>query len=230
MSLRIFSLKFLLFSLILILIIGIVASEPLYCTKVDFNRPTFSEFIKCKNKFVPLFVIENYVNNSSIQPYRPTSEYFLSANAEGFTCAESTATFFLNSSSRIDAAIFLSFKNPGAFVEILVFDADRDIPVYSWKNDSSNGWYTIWGKIGITIKNARVRNWRLVRIRIFLMKNIQFCLFYFNKTIDQSLGEILTYRSLEVHSRKPGEDRELLFEFYQPQSLRDQIRSKGPFH
>lgn len=151
-------LNFLLFLLFLISFIEFVVSEPLYCSKVDFNRPTFSEFIECKNKFVPLFIIQNYANKPSITPYRPTSEYFLSANNEGSTCAESTTIYLLNSSSRIDAAVFLSFENPGAFVEILVFDADRNIPVYSWRNDSSNGWYTIWGRIGTTIKNARVRH------------------------------------------------------------------------
>lgn len=154
LSLKIFCILFLLS----VVAIRNAWCESEYCSKIDFNRPQFTEFVKCINKFLPLFVIKDYTSTSSITPYRPTSEYFLSTAVEGFTCAESTKIYHLNSSSRIEAAVFLSFENPGAFFEVLVFDVDRNIPVFSWKNVSSTTWYTIKGKISREIKKARVRD------------------------------------------------------------------------
>lgn len=137
-----------------------------YCSKIDFNRPTFTEFRECRGKFLPLFSVKSYSGSSAITPFRPTSKYYLSTNVEGYTCAESSSKYSLNESSRIDSAIFLSFENAGAFVEILVVDTDKNIPVYSWKNDSSTNWYRINGRIKNKIPNAQVKFYWKISYRI----------------------------------------------------------------
>lgn len=126
------------------------------CAKIDFNQSTYPAFRECRGKFLPVFIVKEYAYFHDIKPYRPSSRYFLSTNIDGYSCIESTFKFNLNINSRIEAAVYLnSFAN--AFVEIVVYNMDQNnVPVYSWRNASSNGWFLVHGDIRSSIPNAQV--------------------------------------------------------------------------
>lgn len=133
-----------------------IANAQNYCAKVDFNRAAFSEFRQCYGKSLPVFVTKDYQTHREIRPYRPASRYYLGTNIDSYSCIESSFKFSMNAMTRIEAAVYLkSVLN--AFIEIVVYDADRNMPVYSWRNETANGnWFLIHGEIRSTIPNAQV--------------------------------------------------------------------------
>lgn len=141
------------------------ASAQSPCAKIDFNRTMFHEFRECRQRYNPVFAIKDYTVNT-IQKYRPNSRYFLGTNFNEYSCIESVARFPLNPNSFIDAPVYLT-SVPGAFVEIVVYDMDRNLPVYSWRNSDGKG---IWSIAHIDIKssipNAQVKNWVNSMIKI----------------------------------------------------------------
>lgn len=127
-----------------------------YCAKIDFNQANVSGFRKCTDKYLPMLDIKKYIESPWLQPYRPSSEFYLSNTAEGYSCAESTSKFHLNANSEIEAAIFLNFQYRGAFIEVVVYDTDSKKIVNQWKNETSTEWFMISKKIGVTVRNAQV--------------------------------------------------------------------------
>lgn len=127
------------------------------CAKIDFNRTTFPEFGVCQGKNQPNFVIKSYSGQKELAPYRQKSVYYLSNNFhDSYSCAESTIPLTVNPTSLIEAAVNL--KSVGSsFLEIVVYDADRNERVDSLRTDGTNGWQIIHKNLGRTIQNARVR-------------------------------------------------------------------------
>lgn len=132
------------------------AQQQPYCSKIDFNRPVVNGFRECAGKFLPEFFVKRYVDSPWLQPYRPTSQYYLSNKVEGYSCAESVTKFHLNANSEIDSAIYLDFEFAGAFIEVLVIDADTKKTINQWKNETAGGWFMLRKKIGVTVRNAQV--------------------------------------------------------------------------
>lgn len=130
---------------------------PTNCAKIDFNRTTFPEFGVCLGKNQPNFVIKSYLAQKDLTPHRPKSVYFLSNNFhDSYSCAESNIPLIVNPTSLIEAAVNL--KSVGSsFLEIVVYDADRNERVDSVRTDGTNGWQIIYKKLQRTIQHARVR-------------------------------------------------------------------------
>lgn len=126
------------------------------CAKVDFNRTTFPEYGVCQGKNQPNFVIKSYSVLKELTPYRQQSVYYLSNNFhDTYSCAESTIPLTVNPTSLIEAAVNL--KSVGSsFLEIVVYDADRNERVDSVRTDGTNGWQIIHKNLHRTIQHARV--------------------------------------------------------------------------
>lgn len=133
-----------------------ILSVHIQCAEVDFNRTVFTEFRECNQRQLPALVIKNYSANN-IPNYRPTSLFFLGTNVNKFSCIESSDKFPLNPDSYIKAPVY--FKSiSGAFIEILVYDLDQNLPVYSWrKSDGKGDWTMAHIDIKNEIPNAQVR-------------------------------------------------------------------------
>lgn len=127
-----------------------------FCAKIDFNRPTYSEFHECHGRYIPKFVIKPYWEQHEIHPYRSTSQYFLGTDFYPDSCIESVQNFSMNANTRIEAAIYLkSFSN--AFIEIIVLDAENNSQVHNWRNGTANGnWFVIHGEVQKNIPHAQV--------------------------------------------------------------------------
>lgn len=126
------------------------------CSKIDFNRPVVSGFQNCTKQYVPMFEVRKYEESPWLEPYRPSSQYFISNGVEGYSCGESISRFQLDANSEIDAAIYLNFQFPGAFIEVLVIDTDAKKTVNRWKNETAGGWFLLSRKININVRNAQV--------------------------------------------------------------------------
>lgn len=137
---------------------GLRRAAQSYCSKIDFNQATVSGFRECSGQFAPMFKIKEYVSSEWPQPFRPSSKYYLSVDVEGYSCAESSTVFHLNATSEIDVAIYLDFQYRGAFIEVLVIDTDAKKTINRWKNETSAGWFLLSKKMGVTVRNAQVRN------------------------------------------------------------------------
>lgn len=126
------------------------------CVKIDFNRTTSPEIAECFGKNQPNFVINTYELQKELIPYRPNSKYYLSYNFhETYSCAESTMQLTVNPTSIIEAAIY--FKPVGSsFLEINVYDANRNERIDSLRTDGTNGWQIFHKNLHKTIQNARV--------------------------------------------------------------------------
>lgn len=135
---------------------GLGRAEQPYCSKIDFNQPTVSGFRECTGQYAPMFLVKKYVDTPRVQPFRPSSEYYVSNGVEGYSCAESDTTFHLNAYSEIEAAIYLRFFIPGAFVDILIKDMDTKRTVNRWRSETSGGWFVFTKKIGVNVQNALV--------------------------------------------------------------------------
>lgn len=126
------------------------------CAQIDFNRTTYPEFRECKGKFYPIFVIKDYASHSNeVKPYRNTSRYYLSNNFNEFSCVESAMFFVIDNYTKIEAAIYLK-SIESSFVEIVVYDADRNERIDSLRTDGTNGWQILQKNIRFNIHNARV--------------------------------------------------------------------------
>lgn len=135
-----------------------MAQSQMNCAKIDFNRTTTPEFGECLGKNQPNFVIKSYQTQKELTPYRPNSKYYLSYNFhDSYSCGESTMQLTVNPTSLIEAAIH--FKSAGSsFLEIVVYDADRNERIDSLRTDGTNGWQIIYKNLRRTIQNARVRS------------------------------------------------------------------------
>lgn len=127
------------------------------CARIDFNRTTFPEFITCEGKNQPNFVIKSYFAQKELTPHRQKSIFYLSNSFhDTYSCAESNIPLTVNPTSIIEAAVNL--KSVGSsFLEIVVYDADRNERIDSVRTDGTNGWQIIHKKLQRTIQHARVR-------------------------------------------------------------------------
>lgn len=153
----IFKRKFIWISFVCLPLFVSISNGEKFCTKIDFNRTTIPEFRECFGKPGKGFILKSYQDTPEIPPYRPTSRYFFAPASDTESCVESTFNLTMNAMTRIEAAIYVkSISN--AFVEIIVFDADRNEQKFEWKTLISNGnWTLIKGVILSEIPNARVR-------------------------------------------------------------------------
>lgn len=142
--------------IVLLLLLCAVTSAQNQCAEIDFNRTVFNEFRECNQRQLPALAIKDYTVNI-IPKYRPTSRYFLGTNFNEFSCIESSAKFSLNPDSYIKAPVY--FKSASdAFIEVLVYDMDQNLPVYSWRKNNAKGeWSMAHIDIKSKIPNAQVR-------------------------------------------------------------------------
>lgn len=147
-----------------LLIVFLIQSQLLFtyaqnarCQKVDFNRPTsvVNEFSVCVGESLSVLKINSYAA-TTIEPFRPTSEFHLSATDEGLSCLESTSIFTLDNNSEIRTAIFLSWIVAGAWVEVHIFDRDTGQDDLLVNLEESNKWLAFNGKVNRSIENAQV--------------------------------------------------------------------------
>lgn len=126
------------------------------CVKIDFNRTTSPEFGVCLGKNQPNFVIKTYEKQKEFIPHRLNSKYYLSNNFhDSYSCGESTMLLTVNPTSIIEAAIY--FKSVGSsFLEIVVYDANRNERIDSLRTDGTNGWQIIYKNLHRTVQSARV--------------------------------------------------------------------------
>lgn len=132
-------------------------AQNIRCQKVDFNRQSsvVNEFGDCAGVTPPNVLKINSYSNTIIPPFRPTSEFHLSA-VDGFSCLLSTSTFELDSFSEIRTAIFLSWDTVGPWVTVQIFDNDGDEVDVIAHSEESNGWLAYSVKVNRTIENAQV--------------------------------------------------------------------------
>lgn len=141
-------------------------SAQLHCAQIDFNRTSYPEFRECIGKYYPVFIIKDYALFRDLKPYRPTAHYFLSNNFDSFSCIETSMHFVINANTTIEAAIFL--KSIGnSFVEIVIYDADRNERIDSLRSDGTNGWLNLQAKMFHNINNAQVMEMLSDRERYF---------------------------------------------------------------
>lgn len=128
------------------------------CEKVDFNRDTseLNEFGPCVGESLIVLKINSYAA-TTIEPFRPTSQFHLSATDIGLSCLQSTTTFALDSNSEIRTAIFLSWDVFGAWVEIQIVDGDGELVDVVARLEESIGWVSFYGNVNRSIENAQVR-------------------------------------------------------------------------
>lgn len=131
-----------------------LASAQSFCAKIDFNRTIFPEFRECQGNFQK-FVIREYGMGKDVKPYRTDSKYFLTNDLDKYSCAESNIRLSINPSTTIEAAIYLKSAG-GAFVEINIYDVDRNARVDTLRNEGTSGWFILKKNMETTIPNARV--------------------------------------------------------------------------
>lgn len=127
------------------------------CQKVDFNRPTFviDEFGKCPGESLNILKMNSYAD-STIEPFRPTSEFYLSATDRGLSCLQSTSVFTLDENSEIRTAIFLTYIEFGPWIEVQIFDRDGGQVDVVASLEESKGWVAFYGKVNRSIEDAQV--------------------------------------------------------------------------
>lgn len=142
-------------TLVVILVLCDKSSAQIHCAQFDFNRTSDPEFHECPGNY-PIFIIKDYTTHRDIiKPYRLTSHYFLSNNFESFSCIESSMHFVFDTKTTIEAAIYLkSFGN--SFIEITVYDADRNERIQTLRSDGTTGWFILQSKIHQIVHNAQV--------------------------------------------------------------------------
>lgn len=137
----------------------LIGAQNRRCRKVDFNRPTsvVDEFDECAGASV--LKINSYAA-TTIEPFRPTSDFHLSATDQGVSCLQSTSIFTLDDNSEIRTAIFLRWETVGAWVQVQIFDLDGEVIDVVAQSEESNRWMAFYGKVNRSIENAQV-NWLL---------------------------------------------------------------------
>lgn len=144
------------FLAILIVINNDLSSAQMKCVKIDFNRTTFPEFRICQGKNLPSFVVKEYSAQKELTPFRPNSKYYLSYNFhDSYSCAESNIQLTVNPTSIIETAVYLKAAG-SSFLEIIVYDADRNERIDTLRTDGTNGWQILYKNLRKTIQNARV--------------------------------------------------------------------------
>lgn len=156
---------------------GLRRAQQSPCAKIDFNKPVVSGFQNCTKQYVPMFEVRNYVESPWLEPYRPSSQYFISNGVEGYSCGESVSRFQLDANSEIDAAIYLNFQFPGAFIEVLVIDTDSKQTINRWKNETAGGWFLLSRKINTNVRNAQVFYYIYLMQTKWLTRYINLCWF-----------------------------------------------------
>lgn len=148
-------------SLLIFVILVVISANNLSlaqmnCAKIDFNRTTFPEFGVCLGKNQPNFVINDYLVQKEITPFRQNTKYYLSNNFhDTYSCAESTIPLTVTSTTLIEMAVNL--RSAGAsFLEIVIYDADRKERIDSLRTDGTSGWQIIHKNLYKTIAHARV--------------------------------------------------------------------------
>lgn len=162
----------LLSSLVLFLIVccyHVDSKNSEYCAKIDFNRTSFTDFRQCTAQYLPQFVVKSYTNTPIIKPYRARALYYLSTDFVGYSCVESTRTFFMNSNTRIVAAVLLKAADY-VNIEISVYNTELNRKIYSWINGTSSGqsssWFIMSGQVMETIPRAEVTSYTVLRFLI----------------------------------------------------------------
>lgn len=148
--------KNILFLAILIVFNNNLSLAQTNCAKIDFNRTAFPELRECQGKNLPNFVIKSYSDQPDLIPFRPNSKYYLTNNFhDSYSCAESAMPLTVNPTSIIEAAVYL--KSPdSSFLEIVVYDIDRNERIDSFRTAGTYGWQILYTNIRKTITNARV--------------------------------------------------------------------------
>lgn len=126
-----------------------------FCAKIDFNHSTVRGFHECK--YIKILKPKRYQDTPDVPPYRSSSKFYLSNELEGLSCAESTPHFQLNNNTLIEAAIYLKYFTPGAFVEINIKDLDKKKNLHQWKIETSGEWNVMRKRTRGTVKNAQVQ-------------------------------------------------------------------------
>ncbi len=128
------------------------------CLDVDFNDPTslLNTFKECHLQYLPELIIKSY-QDTTITPYRPTSQFHLSNKWEGYSCLESTSTFSLVESSFIESVIFLDGAWPGAWIELSVVDIQTGEGEVLKRLGIENNWIRFYEEIKGKYNNAQVR-------------------------------------------------------------------------
>lgn len=134
----------------------ILAQNP-SCQKIDFNRPTsvLSEFEECTGEWLPVLKINSYAD-TTVQPFRPNSEFHLTTTDEGLSCLQSTTIFTLDENSEIRTAIYFSLVDQGAWINVLIFDREGGDVDDVITLDETSGWVAFSGKVNRTIEHATV--------------------------------------------------------------------------
>lgn len=136
----------------------ILAQQPVLpiCLKIDFNRERTDEFIECYAQFLAMLEVKKYDNHPEIEAYRPSSQFFYSPTAEGTACVESKANFQLDENSIIQAAVYVDFKDAGAYVSIIVVDLVKNKEAYIWTFSQPAKWLLVEKKITEKVSKAMV--------------------------------------------------------------------------
>lgn len=144
-----------------------------FCAKIDFNRTFYPEFHQCQRNQNQLFMSFDYALHANIRPYRPNSHYYLSNGFTGYSCAEYNNTMTFNKNTIIEAAIFLKTIDK-SFVDILIYDADQDKLIDSFRRTNIMGWLIVRGTIKQNVQRARVRRLNMVGAKFHITTNILF--------------------------------------------------------
>lgn len=144
------------FSVFFCLVHPAIGQTSKICSKIDFNRAVVSDFRECFQQFLPVLRIKKYSEETELQSYRPGTEFFLSPFVEGYSCVESVSVFQLDENSVIQAAVFLSFVDAGAFVRLIVVDLEENREALSWRYEKSTDWFMVEEKVGRKINRAMV--------------------------------------------------------------------------
>lgn len=140
-----------------LLLLSSITSARKQCAEIDFDRfQVFKELRECKQGQLPPLAIKDYSTNS-LPKYRPTSRYFLGTNFNEHSCIELSAKFSLTPDSYIEAPVYLKSERE-AYVNITVYDMDRNAPLYAWRFDDGKGgaWSVARIDIKSEIPNAQV--------------------------------------------------------------------------
>lgn len=144
------------FSFLFCLLHSAIGQSSKICSKIDFNRAVVNDFRECYQQFLPVLRIKKYADETGLQSYRPGTEFFLSPFVEGYSCVESVSVFQLDENSVIQAAVYLSFVDAGAFVRLIVVDLQENKEAISWRYEESADWFMVAEKVGMKINRAMV--------------------------------------------------------------------------
>lgn len=127
-----------------------VDDKPKFCSKLDFNRPSYPEF-------GPDFIIKEY--KPPVTPFRPPSRHYLTNNFNDYSFVLPRMKFSLNQTTIIEAAI--NFRAVGnAFFDIIVYDVNTNSQEQVLHINGTKGWILFKKNILKNIPNARVSKFK----------------------------------------------------------------------